>query len=177
MTSVTADDRTSLFGVLFREFVPAVRGFVRTLVAESDVDSVVQATFETAWIRFDSIPLLSQRAWLFGVARNHVRNHVRSGRRRVLLVDAIGVSLSGEEASMFAGELDGVEIAPLLAALNQMTNDERELIQLLAWYEMEPSEIAVVLGISQNTARVRVHRARKKLSALMGDESLGEVAP
>jgi RNA polymerase sigma-70 factor (ECF subfamily) len=173
MTSTPADDRAERFSELFREFTPSVRGFVRTMVAASDVEPVVQATFETAWTKMEAIPLLSQRAWLFGVARNHVRNHVRAERRRSSLVDAIGALRPVEETRLFPGGVDPVEVAPLLAALQRLSCDERELVQLVAWHEMEPAEIAVVLDISANNARVRIHRARRHLETLMQAE-LGE---
>lgn len=173
MTSSLVDGRAERFSKLFRDFTPSVRGFVRTMVAASDVEPVVQATFETAWAKLEEIPLLSQRAWLFGVARNHVRNHVRSERRRALLVDAIGALRPAEPISACPWA-DPVELAPLLAALQRLSNGERELVQLVAWHEMEPAEIAVVLNISANNARVRIHRARKHLETLMQAES-GEV--
>lgn len=169
MTSRLADDRTERFSELFREFTPSVRGFVRTMVAASDVEPVVQATFETAWAKLEVIPLLSQRAWLFGVARNHVRNHVRAERRRTLLVDALGSLRPVEQAGICHG-VDSAELAPLLAAIQQLSTQDRELVQLVAWHEMEPFEIAVVLDISANNARVRIHRARKHLETLMQAE-------
>lgn len=174
MISVSADDRTDQFAGFFREFIPAVRGYVRTMVAASDVEPVVQATFETAWVKLEAIPLLSERAWLFGVARNHVRNHVRAERRRSSLVEALVAMRPVEDTDPFSEGADAVQLAPLLVALDQMTDGERELIQLLAWHEMEPAEIAVVLGVSQNAARVRIHRARKRLSTLL-DSIDGEV--
>ena len=167
MTSDATGDRTEPFGKLLREFVAPVRGFVRSLVSDADVEPVVHATFETAWSKFDAIPLLSQRAWLFGVARNHVKNHVRSERRRELLIDAIISSRPEGEVELFADEVDAVRLGPILAALDQLTEGERELIQLLAWHEMSPSEIAIVLGISSNSARVRVHRARARLGSIV----------
>lgn len=167
MTSRLADDRTERFCELFREFTPSVRGFVRTMVAASEVEPVVQATFETAWAKLEAIPLLSQRAWLFGVARNHVRNHVRAERRRAVLVDALVAVRPEEPATSYPCGVDLVELTPLLAALQLLSARERELVQLVAWHEMEPAEIAVVLDISANNARVRIHRARKHLETLM----------
>jgi len=167
MNSVWADERTELFTSLFREFVPSVRGYVRTLVADSDVETVVQATFETAWSKLDLIPRMSQRAWLFGVARNHVRNHFRAERRRASLTRALVASRPAEELELSTHEPDAAELSSILVALDGLSADERELIQLLAWHEMNPVEIALVLGISGNAARVRVHRARRRLSTLL----------
>jgi len=73
VTSVSTDDRTARFTALFDEHVTAVRGFVRTKVLASEVESIVQATFETAWMNLGVIPLLSRRAWLFGPRRTAER--------------------------------------------------------------------------------------------------------
>lgn len=168
------EERAAEFGQLFRAYVPSVRGFVRTLVRPSEVEQVVSATFETAWVKFDEIPLLSQRAWLFGVARNHVRNHARAERRRLVLVDAIEAMRPAEDVGLFNGRVDPVEVAPLLRALQSLDDDDREIIQLSTWHELTPAEIAEVLGLNSNAVRVRLHRARKRLETAFADES-GEV--
>ncbi|MBI4885042.1 MAG: sigma-70 family RNA polymerase sigma factor [Actinobacteria bacterium] len=151
---------------LFRAHVAPVRGFVRTLVVDSDVDDIVSATFRTAWSRLEDIPQASKRAWLFGVARNHVLNHVRAQRRRVVLIDAIMASRPNEGSALFANGLDPVDLAPLLQALRKLTDNERQILELAAWYEMGAAEIAEVLGIEPNAARVRLHRARHRLGQI-----------
>ena len=152
-----------MLSVLFRTYVAQIRGYVRTLVHGDDVDDIVAATFRTAYARLGDIPAEAQRAWLYGVARNHVHNHVRAERRRALLIDAIVAGRPAEAAPLFANQLDPVEHAPLLAALRRLTESEREILELAAWYGMDPKEIAEVLGIEPNTARVRLHRARRRL--------------
>ena len=139
-----ADDE---FATFFREFVAPVRGYVRTLVIDSEVEGIVSATFATAWAKFDTVPLLSQKAWLFGVARNHARNHVRAGGRRAALVGAIADLRPEEGVTLFAGRLDATEVQPLLEALDRLSADEREVIQLAVWHELQPAQIAEVLGI------------------------------
>jgi RNA polymerase sigma-70 factor (ECF subfamily) len=46
------------------------------------------------------------------------------------------------------------------AALIALSDDEREILLLVAWEELTPSQAAAVLGISPETARTRLHRAR-----------------
>ena len=48
---------------------------------------------------------------------------------------------------------------------------DREVLQLWAWEQLEPAEIAKVLGISANAVSIRLHRAKKRLR-----ERLTEVA-
>ena len=169
MTSVSTDDRVARFTALFDDYVPAVRGFVRTLVVPSDVDAIVQATFETAWAKLDVIPLLSQRAWLFGVARNHVRNLVRADRRREALVDAVTALRPAEAVGLFAVAVDPAVVDALAAALAQLSETDREVVQLTVWHGLDAAEVGQVLGISPGNVRVRLHRSRGRLSSLMAD--------
>ena len=46
----------------------------------------------------------------------------------------------------------------------------KEVLILKYEYDLKDDEIAEVLGISVNAAKSRLHRARKKLKLLMGDE-------
>ncbi len=157
-------EREERLSVLFRAYVARVRGYVRTLAAPDDVDDIVAATFRTAWSRLDDIPPLAQRAWLFGVVRNHVHNHVRAEGRRVALIDALLAFRPAGDVTLFGGHLDPVDMAPLLEALRRLSEEEREILQLKAWYDMDTAEIAEVLGIKPSAAKVRLHRARGRLN-------------
>ena len=163
MTIVTSE-REERLSVLFRAYVAPVRGYARTLASPADVDDIVAETFRTAWSRLDDIPPQAQRAWLFGVVRNHVRNQVRAERRRVAVIDALLAFRPAGDVTLFGGDLDPVDMAPLLEALRLLSEEEREILQLKAWYDMDTVEIAEVLGIKPNAAKVRLHRARGRLN-------------
>ncbi len=167
MRSTTDSRLEQEYSDFFRAHLSAVRGYVCTLVVESEVDVVVSATFVTAWQKFRAVPLLSGRAWLFGVARHHVYNQIRSDRRRAVMVDALTDLRPETTVGMFGADADPTEVGEVLAALADLTNDEREIIQLTVWHELQPTEIAEVLRIAPNTARVRLHRARKHLVAVL----------
>lgn len=64
--------------------------------------------------------------------------------------------------------LDG-DVVLVADALAGLDGDDRELITLIAWERLSPSEAAVVLGISAPAARKRLQRARQRLRALLGD--------
>jgi predicted DNA-binding protein (UPF0251 family) len=53
----------------------------------------------------------------------------------------------------------------LSTALAAISGDDRELILLVAWEDLDSSGLAIALGISKTAARVRLHRARKRLAA------------
>jgi RNA polymerase sigma-70 factor (ECF subfamily) len=162
----SSGDVNDAYARFFRAHVPAVRGFVRTRVVDSEVESVVSATFVTAWQRFADVPQQAPVPWLFGVARNHILNHVRSGRRRAALVDVLNDQRPQESAPA-----DGVhDRDQLRAALARLSDTDREIIQLSVWHELQPAEIAEVLGLQPEAARVRLHRARQRMVALLESE-------
>lgn len=169
MTSTSAEQRAQRFKALYEEHLPVVRAYVRTKVVEADVEAVVQATFETAWSKLEAVPLLSEKSWLFGVARNHMRNLFRANRRRGNLVDAITAARPRTDTELYAGELDPAERDRLRRAFEQLAEIDREIVQLSVWHGFDSSEVAHVLEISATNVRVRLHRARQKLSTLLTD--------
>lgn len=153
------------FEALFDAQVIHVRRYATTLVSFDRVDDVVQACFITAWERFERIPPDAERAWLFGVLRNHCRNMWRSQRRADALIALIQHTCSAVAVELANFGLDPVEIAPLLLALAELDDDECELLVMTGWLEMTPSEIATVLDEPSGTTRVRLSRVRSKLRA------------
>jgi DNA-directed RNA polymerase specialized sigma24 family protein len=55
-------------------------------------------------------------------------------------------------------------------ALRQLRDVDRDLILLVAWDGLSPSQAGSVLGLRPVTARSRLHRARQRLAALVEDQ-------
>ncbi|MDO8391459.1 MAG: sigma-70 family RNA polymerase sigma factor [Actinomycetota bacterium] len=164
-------EREATFSSFFHEHEPAVRRTARGLVTQSEVDHVVAATFTTAWRRFAEIPDGAPRAWLVGVTRNHSRNLTRSRRRRTMLVDTLTALRPMDAADLFADRVDPLELARLHAAVARLSEQDRELIRLAVWQELQPAEIAAAMGTDASAVRVRLHRARRRLILLMNETS------
>ena len=49
-------------------------------------------------------------------------------------------------------------------AFAKLRVDERELLALVAWEELDVGEIAQVYTCSRNAARIRLHRARRRFA-------------
>ena len=49
--------------------------------------------------------------------------------------------------------------------LSRLPATDAEVLRLWAWEQLDPHEIALVLGIGPGAARVRLHRARRRLEA------------
>lgn len=105
------------------------------------------------------------RAWVFGVAR-----HVLSTAQRQHKQAQQEASHSGTAAdpaldwNAVDARLDAAAAAPALrSGLARLTGPDRELVLLVVWEQLSPTEAAAVLGIPPGTARSRLHRARRQL--------------
>nr|WP_240895024.1 sigma factor-like helix-turn-helix DNA-binding protein [Kineococcus siccus] len=49
--------------------------------------------------------------------------------------------------------------------MEAVNEPDRELITLTAWEQLSTADAARVMGITATTARVRLHRARRRLAA------------
>ncbi|MBH1934922.1 RNA polymerase sigma factor [Streptomyces sp. AV19] len=110
------------------------------------------------------------RAWLFGVARNVLAAHWRGLDR------PSAVSLAGEASSdpwhAVDQRLDAAAVAPLIRdELAVLPAVERELLLLVAWEQLSPTEAAAVVGVPAGTARSRLHRARTRLRTALGSSA------
>jgi RNA polymerase sigma-70 factor (ECF subfamily) len=130
----------------------------------ADTDEAADAlaeTFLVAWRRIDVVPEgIEGPLWLFGVARNVL---LKRHTRRQLTI-AISERLKTELRSVATTSMDHRLEGAVHGALSELSKSDREIVELSAWEELTPIEIAAVLGISANAARVRLHRARQKLA-------------
>jgi RNA polymerase sigma-70 factor (ECF subfamily) len=153
-----AGDRVAQ-GLLFRRHAAEVRRFVARLV-RGDVDDVVQATFLAAFRGAERFRGPNVRGWLFGIAANLVRTHVRDEitRRRAL------AAFDGAFASTHEPEHDLQKLRDAIAAL------PHKLRAVLVRIELEgeiSSVAATALGISEATVWRRLAEARMRLRAAM----------
>lgn len=132
----------------------------RTSSAEDAADAVAE-TFLVAWRRLDSIPSGDALPWLYGVARRVLANQRRAAHRRVRLAERLRQELP---AAIQAIDPPVTSNGPAMAALQRLSADDQEVLLLAAWEQLEPNEIAEVLGVSRIAARSRLHRARRRLA-------------
>jgi RNA polymerase sigma factor (sigma-70 family) len=155
------------FTRLFEENYRAVRSYaLRRVPAESAAD-VVQETFLVAWRRSGDVPTHAL-PWLLGVARRIILREWRASSRR----DALRTRIASEPTPRDDGSDPPGPAAPLLAAIDRLSPNDREVLALVYWDGLTTAEAATVLGCSAPSLRVRLHRARKRLTRLVDfDES------
>jgi RNA polymerase sigma-70 factor (ECF subfamily) len=133
-------------------------------------DDLVSEAFLVVWERradFDP-SRASLRAWLYGIATNMLRQHVRTeGRRlRALARDhgrrVVADRLDERTAAVIDAESLVGDLADTLAGLRP---EERDVLLLVAWADLSPAEVAEVTGTPVATVRTRLFRARGRLRA------------
>jgi RNA polymerase sigma-70 factor (ECF subfamily) len=151
------------FDTLYREYAPRVHRFVLGLSGDyATAEDVTAETFIRVWATRDSIRHDTVRAFLFTIARNLWLQGIRSGWRRQPLEDAGRDPSPGPDVTT----ADRMALARVLTALAAIDAGDRAAILMRAQQEMSYEEIAQSLRISVAAAKVRVHRARKKLKEM-----------
>ncbi|MFC8436522.1 RNA polymerase sigma factor [Streptomyces sp. NPDC057253] len=175
-----------LFEEFYRRHVDAMTSFVARRVA--DPHTVADLTAEIFLAVLDSAHTYrasrgSERAWLYGIARNVVAGE----RRRVARETDRDRRISGrrllepDDIARLEDKLDAESPGRrALAALERLPAGERAVLELVAVDDLTVGEAATALGISQVAARVRLHRARKSLreqAESPGGEPFGSCLP
>jgi RNA polymerase sigma-70 factor (ECF subfamily) len=151
------------FTAVYQAHYRQVYAYAVTRAGRQLADEVVAETFLVAWRRLPALPKATPLPWLLAVARNVVGERYRAEERQRAVAAEMRAWITEEELSV-ADVADGVaERAGVLNALAQLSDDDRELLTLVAWQGLAPSHAARVLGCSTATYYVRLHRARRHL--------------
>jgi RNA polymerase sigma factor (sigma-70 family) len=145
------------FNELYDRNVEAVRRYVWRR-GPLLVDDVVAETFLVAWRRLDDVPV-NALPWLITVARNTLLNERRRARRQTALSDRIAAEPARTSGESEPAMSDLVEVA--LAALLEQ---DREILLLSVWEDLDREAISEVLGCSKANVSVRLHRARHRFA-------------
>jgi RNA polymerase sigma-70 factor (ECF subfamily) len=146
--------------------------FIRRRVPLDAAEDVLAETFVVAWRRLEDIPD-EERAWLFGVARNVIRNAYRAEARQRAL--HVRVADEVERTASDVGRFDDAiaSRADLVSSWNQLSETEQEVIALVAWDGLSNGEAAQVVGVTTSAFAVRLFRARRRLLHLIERRSGG----
>lgn len=165
-----ADELDEHFRALYLANFNAILAYaLRRTDERSDAADVASETFLVAWRRLHEAPPGDLRPWLFGIARNVLANQQRSGRRRTRLGVRLRTVVTEADLPDHAGAV--VERDRVRQALATLSESDRELLTLVAWDDLSPTEAAEALEISPGAARTRLMRARQRLAKALGDDA------
>jgi len=158
------------FEALYRAARDDVFAYVAAVLRDrSAAEDVTSQAFERAYRKRKSYDARrgSERAWIFGIARNAALDELRKRKRAVHLADdPVDLAPPADE------EVDrALRRAALRAALAALDPRDHELIALKFFAGLDNAELAAVLGVSVSNAGTRLHRALTKLREILDDQS------
>lgn len=159
------------FEAFYREHVDALQRFIARRVSTPEAAADLTADVFLAAIEAAASYDPScgpAKAWLFGIARHRIADSYRAAARESRATAAVIGSelLDAEDMARIHDRLDAEAAArELYQRLNSIPEPERAVLELVALDELSVAEAAAALKITTVAARVRLHRARRRLAA------------
>lgn len=145
----------------------------RTCDAEVALDLTAE-TFARAYAARDSFRGGDEDAagaWLYGIARNLLRDFYRRGRCERTALGRLGVEVPALDDAELTRIVELAGLEPLretvAEALSTLSGDQREALRLRVVEELPYPEVATRLGLSEQTARMRVSRGLRALGTVI----------
>jgi len=162
---------------LYSEYYPKIVGYLRRLVGEAEAEDVAQEAFVKVSRSLESFRGESQLStWIYRIATNTAMDHLRKPSTKRSERQTAGAE---EDEEFYEDPV--VDSAPLHDTLlirkdmndcirglvNDLPENYRTVLVLADLEELSNAEIADVLGLSLDTVKIRLHRARTQLKKFM----------
>ncbi|MQA81327.1 MAG: sigma-70 family RNA polymerase sigma factor [Streptosporangiales bacterium] len=162
------DPAGEIFERLFDEHSRQLYAYLVRRLGRDHAEDVVADTFEAVlrqWHRYDP-DRGTARAWLFGIATNLARRHVRDEQRTLVATARLAADRDGGHTHEF-GAVERADaqarVRQLAGALAELSPGDRDVLLLTAWAQLDTTEVAAALGIPAGTVRSRLHRVRRRV--------------
>ena len=156
---------------VYEEYFPRIYRYIAVRVSDRvEAEDLTEQVFLSALeacqsFKWRGAPVSS---WLFRIARNRVIDHIRTdkSKRTLPLYESVVSDTVDPET---AAEINS-DVRQLIQAVGQLTQAQRDVIELRFVGGLSNAEVAKILGKSQGAVKVMQHSAlaslRKRLSDL-----------
>ena len=161
------------FGKLYDRYVDHVFRFIFYRVNDRALaEDFTSETFLRALRRISTINYQGRDigAWFMTIARNIVFDHTKSARFRLELTTGESVEMTDTAASPENAVLAYLTNTRLLAAVNELGEEQKECIVLRFLHGLSVAETAAVMGKNDGAIKALQHRAVKRLASMLADE-------
>lgn len=154
------------FATFYRQWAPALHGWLRAQVPVDAAADLTAEAFAQALLGLGSFRGREPGAgvaWLWGIARNLVRQHHRRARLERSARERLGIATSPYEDTDWdeaTARADAAVLArTLVGELTHLSADQRRALELRIVADLDFGAVSANLGISGPAARMRVSRA------------------
>jgi RNA polymerase sigma-70 factor, ECF subfamily len=156
------------FRVLYEKYYKSIFLFVLHRVASKELTAdITSQVFLKALLKLDKYEFrgLPFSSWLFRIAVNECNDFFRKNKRErvVVLEDAHTEALYEE---MFGQDAMEELKGKLPFILERLSHDDLQFVELRFMEDRPFKEVAEILGISENYAKVRTYRVLEKMKKL-----------
>ena len=161
---IAAGDHAAIRYLFARHQTAVYRWLVRIVRDEALAEDILSEVFLDVWrgaASFESRSSVS--TWLLAIARYKALSALRR-RRDDQLDDELAESICDPcgDAETMMQDKDRDE--RLIAALNRLSDEHREIIDLVYYHGKSVKEVAAITGLPTGTVKTRMFYARKKLA-------------
>lgn len=149
----------------YAAYAPTVLAYVSRYVGRDEAEDVTQRTFLDVWRhagRYD--PAQRFTGWLFTIAHRRAVDALRARRHRVVDVESLR-ELSGEDGREMVSRF--ADAADVRAAVAQLPDHERVVVEMRYFDDLSQREIAERLGVPSGTVKARASRGIRRLGGII----------
>jgi RNA polymerase sigma-70 factor (ECF subfamily) len=164
-----AGDESSFVTLIEPVLPDAIRLAVAMLHSQEGAEDCVQEAVFRAWRGFARFRQgASVKPWLLAIVANECRRFARKRLRPITtsLEPFNSKAAANDPANIFS-------LGEIRRAIRRLPHNQRVVIALRYYLDLSFAEMGQILGISPNTAKLRTHRALKRLrlsAEVMTDE-------
>jgi|SRR5580693_5399386 RNA polymerase sigma factor (sigma-70 family) len=180
LVRIAASGDTTAFSELLRRHGKAIHAYLARRGGRDAADDLLAEVWVRAYAarkHYDQ-QWEDARPWLYGIARNVLREHWRrAGTARADDEFTRRAAAAEDPWPDIDARLDAAaELSRLRQALARLAAADREVLLLVTWEGLTPAEAAVALSIPPGTARSRLHRARETMRQFLDGEHADQKA-
>ncbi len=162
--------QTNYFSYIVEKYQDIVFSIaMKVLRNREDAEEMAQESFIKAYKSLNSFKGNAKfSTWLYRITYNTCISEIRKKKNHFVSTEDIQIRDEAEEMN-----LDGIPEENrekfVKAALEQLPQDEYTLVLLYYFKDQSIEEISHVTGLSESNAKVKLHRARKKLYTILNE--------
>lgn len=161
------EGRTSCLGLLFERHHKPLYAFFFRLTRDADLSEDLAQTVFYRILKYKHtfVGKGAFAAWMFHLARNVLADHWRKHKREGQRSDLETVEDTAESSYGPATDRNE-EVTLLQKAMQQLSDEKRELLELSKFQGLKYKEIANMTNSTENNVRVKIFRAIQELKTL-----------
>ena len=166
---IAAGDQTAVRALFARHNLRIYRFIFRMVGNEATAEDLTNEVFLEIWRhanRFEGRSAPS--TWMLSIARNRTISFLRK-RSEAQLDDDYATTIADDADTPEIVASKGDKGAQIRACMDRLSDEHREIVDLVYYHEKSVSEVAEIVGIPVGTVKTRMFHARKKLGDFMAD--------